>query len=195
MTHLVLPQMVERKRGAILNISSASGMYPVPLLTVYSASKAFVDFFSRGLQAEYKSRGVVIQSVLPFFVATKMSKIRRPTLTVPSPESYVSAALSTVGLQTQTNGYLPHAIMGWVTTALLPAKILTGHVMRMNLSMRAYNLKRQKDKQKAGRREPRLRCLQCGIIEEEEEDCSSLEEDQAQRSFLQTLESLRRSTR
>lgn len=48
---------------------------------------------------------------------------------------------------------------------------------------------------RAGRREPRLRCLQCGIIEEEEEDCSSLEEDQAQRSFLQTLESLRRSTR
>lgn len=51
------------------------------------------------------------QSVLPFFVATKMSKIRRPTLTVPSPERYVSAELSTVGLQTQTNGYLPHAIM------------------------------------------------------------------------------------
>lgn len=51
------------------------------------------------------------QSVLPFFVATKMTKIRRPTLTVPSAESYVSAELSTVGLQTQTNGYLPHAIM------------------------------------------------------------------------------------
>ncbi|TNM90784.1 hypothetical protein fugu_003073 [Takifugu bimaculatus] len=148
MTHLVLPGMVERKRGAILNISSASGMYPVPLLTIYSASKAFVDFFSRGLQAEYKSRGIVIQSVLPFFVATKMSKIRRPTLTAPSAERYVSAELNTVGLQTQTNGYLPHAIMGWVTTALLPAKILTGHIMRMNLSMRAYNLKKQKEKQK-----------------------------------------------
>ncbi|KAM3837953.1 very-long-chain 3-oxoacyl-CoA reductase-B-like, partial [Diretmus argenteus] len=39
MTRLVLPGMVERKKGAILNISSASGMYPVPLLSVYSASK------------------------------------------------------------------------------------------------------------------------------------------------------------
>lgn len=48
---------------------------------------------------------------------------------------------------------------------------------------------------RAGQREPRLRCVQCGIIEEEEEDCSTLEEDQAQRSFLQTVESLRRSTR
>lgn len=48
---------------------------------------------------------------------------------------------------------------------------------------------------RAGQREPRLRCVQCGVIEEEEEDCSTLEEDQAQRSFLQTVESLRRSTR
>uniref|UniRef100_A0A668VVD4 Uncharacterized protein n=1 Tax=Oreochromis aureus TaxID=47969 RepID=A0A668VVD4_OREAU len=37
---------------------------------------------------------------------------------------------------------------------------------------------------RAGQREPRLRCVQCGIIEEEEEDCSTLEEDQALRSFL-----------
>uniref|UniRef100_A0A671YBQ4 Hydroxysteroid (17-beta) dehydrogenase 12b n=1 Tax=Sparus aurata TaxID=8175 RepID=A0A671YBQ4_SPAAU len=130
--------------GAILNISSASGMYPVPLLTVYSASKAFVDFFSRGLQAEYKSKGIIIQSVLPFFVATKLSKIRRATLDKPSPERYVSAELNTVGLQTQTNGYLPHAILGWVTTALLPAKIRDSYVMGMSLSQRARYLKKQK---------------------------------------------------
>uniref|UniRef100_A0A3Q2ZL27 Hydroxysteroid (17-beta) dehydrogenase 12b n=1 Tax=Kryptolebias marmoratus TaxID=37003 RepID=A0A3Q2ZL27_KRYMA len=132
------------EKGAILNISSASGMYPVPLLTVYSASKAFVDFFSRGLQAEYKSKGIIIQSVLPFFVATKLSKIRRATLDKPSPERYVAAELNTVGLQTQTNGYLPHAIMGWVTTALLPAKMLNSYMMGMGLSQRARYLKKQK---------------------------------------------------
>lgn len=37
---------------------------------------------------------------------------------------------------------------GWVTTALLPAKFVTGYIMRMNLSLRAYNLKKQKEKQK-----------------------------------------------
>lgn len=119
-------------------------MYPVPLLTVYSASKAFVDYFSQGLQAEYKSKGIIIQSVLPFFVATKLSKIRRATLDKPSPERYVASQLNTVGLQTQTNGYLPHAIMGWVTTALLPAKILNSYVMGMGLSQRARYLKKQK---------------------------------------------------
>ncbi|KAJ0056513.1 hypothetical protein NL108_008362 [Boleophthalmus pectinirostris] len=50
---------------------------------------------------------------------------------------------------------------------------------------------------RAGQREPRLRCVQCGIIQEEEEegDGTELEQDQARRCYLRTLESLRRSTR
>uniref|UniRef100_A0A3P9JZR2 3-ketoacyl-CoA reductase n=1 Tax=Oryzias latipes TaxID=8090 RepID=A0A3P9JZR2_ORYLA len=111
MTRLVLPGMVSRAKGVILNISSASGMYPLPLLTVYSATKAFMDFFSRGLQEEYRRQGIIIQSVLPFFVATKMTRIRKPTLDKPTPERYVAAELTTVGLQNQTNGYFPHAVM------------------------------------------------------------------------------------
>ncbi|KAK6472755.1 very-long-chain 3-oxoacyl-CoA reductase-B-like [Huso huso] len=144
MTRLVLPGMVERSKGAILNISSASGMYPVPLLTLYSSTKAFVDFFSRAMHAEYKSRGIIVQSVLPFFVATKLSKIRRPTLDKPSPEAYVKAALSTVGLQVQTNGYLPHALMGWVTTSLMPLQMVMNYSMKMNKGLRARYLKKQK---------------------------------------------------
>uniref|UniRef100_A0A672SM53 Very-long-chain 3-oxoacyl-CoA reductase-B-like n=1 Tax=Sinocyclocheilus grahami TaxID=75366 RepID=A0A672SM53_SINGR len=144
MTRLVLPRMVERSKGVILNVASASGMYPVPLLTLYSSSKAFVDFFSRGLEAEYKSKGIIIQSVLPFYVTTKLSKIRKATLDIPTPECYVKAQLGTVGLQTQSNGYFPHAVMGWVTTALLPAKLLNKYVMSMGLSQRARYLKKQK---------------------------------------------------
>ncbi|KAJ7416906.1 hypothetical protein WISP_67597 [Willisornis vidua] len=123
MTQLVLPGMLERyeprSKGVILNIASASGMYPTPLLTLYSATKAFVDFFSRGLQEEYKSKGIIVQSVLPYYVATKMSKIRKPTLDKPSPETYVRSALSTVGLQSRTNGYLPHALMSGSGTDII----------------------------------------------------------------------------
>ncbi|XP_066557115.1 very-long-chain 3-oxoacyl-CoA reductase-A [Amia ocellicauda] len=144
MTRLVLPGMVERSKGVILNISSASGMYPVPLLTLYSSTKAFVDLFSRGLHAEYKSRGIIVQSVLPFFVATKMTKIRKPTLDKPTPETYVRAELNTVGLQDQTNGYLPHELMGWATTCLVPMRIVIFFGMNMNKKLRARYLKRQK---------------------------------------------------
>ncbi|XP_028815114.1 very-long-chain 3-oxoacyl-CoA reductase-A [Denticeps clupeoides] len=144
MTRLVLPRMVERSKGVVLNISSASGMYPVPLLTVYSASKAFVDFFSRGLQAEYKSKGVIVQSVLPFFVATKMTKIRKPTLDKPTPDRYVAAEVTTVGLQDQTNGYFPHAVMGWLTTVLVPINLVIYFGMRMNKAQRGGYLRRRK---------------------------------------------------
>ncbi|KAK3540624.1 hypothetical protein QTP70_034378 [Hemibagrus guttatus] len=61
MCHIVLPGMVERGSGIILNISSGISKSPFPMYTLYSATKVFVDIFSRGLQAEYKSKGILIQ--------------------------------------------------------------------------------------------------------------------------------------
>ncbi|KAM8891891.1 very-long-chain 3-oxoacyl-CoA reductase-A isoform 1-T1 [Spinachia spinachia] len=144
MTRLVLPKMTKRSKGVILNISSASGMYPVPLLTAYSSTKAFVDFFSRGLHEEYRRQGIIIQSVLPFFVVTKMTRIKKPTLDKPTPERYVAAELSTVGLQGQTNGYFPHAVMGWLTTKLVPMKLVIFFGARMNRLQRTGYLQRKK---------------------------------------------------
>ncbi|NWQ76180.1 DHB12 reductase, partial [Columbina picui] len=145
----VLPTLISllpfRSKGVILNISSAAGMYPTPLLTLYSATKAFVDYFSRGLHAEYKSKGIIVQSVLPYYVATKMSKIRKPTFDKPSPETYVRAALGTVGLQSQTNGCLPHALMGWIFS-LLPAPTVINFLMKTNKGIRARYLKKMKEK-------------------------------------------------
>ncbi|KAK0683891.1 DHB12 reductase, partial [Pygoscelis papua] len=145
MTRLVLPGMLERSKGVILNISSAAGTYPTPLLTLYSATKAFVDYFSRGLHAEYKSKGIIVQSVLPYYVATKMSKIRKPTFDKPSPETYVRAALGTVGLQSQTNGCLPHAVIGWVFS-LPPTPLVINILMKTNKQIRARYLKKMKEK-------------------------------------------------
>uniref|UniRef100_A0A3Q3EE88 3-ketoacyl-CoA reductase n=1 Tax=Labrus bergylta TaxID=56723 RepID=A0A3Q3EE88_9LABR len=141
---LNLPHVSLRSKGIVLNISSASGMYPVPLLTVYSATKAFMDFFSRGLHEEYRRQGIIIQSVLPFFVATKMTRIRKPTLDKPTPERYVAAELSTVGLQSQTNGYFPHAVMGWLTTKLVPNNLVIFFGARMNRLQRTGYLQRRK---------------------------------------------------
>ncbi|NXN09317.1 DHB12 reductase, partial [Indicator maculatus] len=142
---LMLSPLPFRSKGVILNIASAAGMYPTPLLTLYSATKAFVDYFSRGLHAEYKSKGIFVQSVLPYFVATKMSKIRKPTFDKPSAETYVRAALGTVGLQTQTNGCLPHALMGWIFS-LLPSSTAINLLMKTNKQLRARYLKKRKEK-------------------------------------------------
>lgn len=56
MTTMVLDKMVEKKKGAIVNIGSAS-CFGFPLLTVYAASKAYVDSFSKNLEAEYSDKG------------------------------------------------------------------------------------------------------------------------------------------
>uniref|UniRef100_A0A3B3STQ9 Hydroxysteroid 17-beta dehydrogenase 12 n=1 Tax=Paramormyrops kingsleyae TaxID=1676925 RepID=A0A3B3STQ9_9TELE len=130
----------------ILNISSASALYPVPLLSIYSATKAFVDFFTQGLNAEYKSKGIIIQSVLPFFVATKMSKIRKPTLDKPTPERYVASAIRTVGLQSQTSGYFPHAVLRWITTSVIPVNLIMKLAMKLNMAQRARYLKKHKQR-------------------------------------------------
>lgn len=143
MTRLVLPGMVERSKGVILNISSASGMAPVPLLTIYSATKAFVDFFSQCIHEEYKSKGIFVQSVLPFFVATKLAKIRKPTWHAPSSEAYVKAAMKTVGLKTRTNGYPIHALMGTIIS-LVPSWLYLNLGMRMGKATRACYMKKVK---------------------------------------------------
>ena len=48
MSKIVLPRMEAKKKGAIINVSSAASFSPNPFLTMYSATKAYVNFFSRG---------------------------------------------------------------------------------------------------------------------------------------------------
>ncbi|XP_051885365.1 very-long-chain 3-oxoacyl-CoA reductase-A [Pristis pectinata] len=146
MSAMVLPAMVQRSKGIILNVSSASALFPVPLLTLYSASKTFVDYFSQALHAEYNRKGVIVQSILPFYVVSKLSKIRTPTVDTPSPATYVKAALDTVGLQVQTHGYLPHAIKGWIVTSVLPVCLVMKYITNNNLRIRARSLKKLKEK-------------------------------------------------
>ncbi|MBW04266.1 Testosterone 17-beta-dehydrogenase 3, partial [Eschrichtius robustus] len=61
MTQLILKHMESRRKGLILNISSGVALFPWPLYSTYSASKAFVCTFSKALQAEYKEKGIIIQ--------------------------------------------------------------------------------------------------------------------------------------
>jgi 17beta-estradiol 17-dehydrogenase / very-long-chain 3-oxoacyl-CoA reductase len=110
----VLPKMEKQKRGVIINISSISASYPTPLLSIYAATKIFVDLFSRSLHAEYQSKGIIVQSVLPSYVATKMSKIKKATFMVPTAKDYVKGAMKTIGVETRTYGYWTHKLQGFV---------------------------------------------------------------------------------
>ncbi|XP_059049856.1 very-long-chain 3-oxoacyl-CoA reductase isoform X2 [Achroia grisella] len=110
-TALVLPGMVKRGKGIVINIGSGSFQLPAALLTVYAASKAFVAKFSEGLTTEYGNKGITVQCVNPGFVATNMSKIRRTSFFAPSAKDFVKVALSLVGTTSMTNGYFSHSLL------------------------------------------------------------------------------------
>ncbi|EAT38468.1 AAEL009634-PB [Aedes aegypti] len=112
MCGLFLPGMVERRKGVIINISSLSSVIPSPMLTVYAATKAFVTKFSDDLGTEYGKHGVLIQAVLPGPVDTNMSIMPSDSMSMScSPKTFVSSALSTLGIARQTTGYLPHTLL------------------------------------------------------------------------------------
>ncbi|MGL5832962.1 MAG: SDR family NAD(P)-dependent oxidoreductase, partial [Waterburya sp.] len=65
LTGLFLPSMQERKNGTIINVSSIAGFQPIPYMSVYAATKAFVLNFSEALWAENQSLGIKILAVCP----------------------------------------------------------------------------------------------------------------------------------
>lgn len=69
LSRLVLPSMVERRRGHIVNIASAAGKVPTPYNTVYASSKHAVVGFSWSLRQEMKRYGIGVSVVCPVFVS------------------------------------------------------------------------------------------------------------------------------
>jgi len=146
MTRIVLGGMVKKGKGVIINISSLSGVREVPLLSVYSATKAYVQFFSHCIHEEYKSKGIIVQNVAPGFVASKLSGIRSPTLIAPSPHSFVHSALLTVGRVRATYGCATHALQSFFTE-LLPDWLYLKITRSMMLAGRARGMKKREKKQ------------------------------------------------
>jgi 3-hydroxy acid dehydrogenase/malonic semialdehyde reductase len=76
-TRALLPGMVARNRGLILNLGSAAGTYPYPGGHVYGASKAFVKQFSLNLRADLVGTGVRVTDLEPGLVGgTEFSQVR-----------------------------------------------------------------------------------------------------------------------
>lgn len=77
LTRQVLPQMVERKSGYIINIGSTAGTVPYPGANVYGASKAFVKQFSLNLRADLAGTKIRVSNVEPGLCeGTEFSNVR-----------------------------------------------------------------------------------------------------------------------
>ena len=75
-THAILPGMVARGVGQIINLGSVAGSWPYPGGNVYGGTKAFVQQFSRNLRSDLLGKGVRVTNIEPGMCETEFSKVR-----------------------------------------------------------------------------------------------------------------------
>lgn len=75
LTHFFLPKMISRKSGKILNIASTAGFQPIPIFSVYSATKAYVIHFSEAIAEEVREHGVQVTVLCPGPTETRFKDV------------------------------------------------------------------------------------------------------------------------
>jgi len=77
LTRHLLPRMLAKQYGSILNVSSSAGFLPIPGDAVYAATKAYVTSFSEALRAELRGTGVSVCALCPGPVRTEFQEVAR----------------------------------------------------------------------------------------------------------------------
>jgi len=132
-TRVLIPILRQRKssRGLIVTLSSTSGVFPIPLLSIYSASKAFDSFFSRSLRTELLRSKIDCLSLTPHFVVSSMSGFKRSRFMVPTAERFVDDALDKLGAGgSEQSPYWPHDLYIRIGS-LIPESITSHRSMKM----------------------------------------------------------------
>ncbi len=132
LTRLFLPDMISRKSGRILNIGSTGSFAPVPYMSVYGATKAFVLSFSEALSAELEGTGVTVTALCPGVTATRFaSRARTENTLLVRLNSMAAGDVARAGYQALMKGKA-RVVPGWFN------KVMIGS---LRFSPRCANLK------------------------------------------------------
>jgi NAD(P)-dependent dehydrogenase (short-subunit alcohol dehydrogenase family) len=132
MTQAVLPQFRQRKAGVVVNVTSAVTLRSLPLLSVYTASKAAVNAFTESLALELETFGVRVRLVIPGRAPeTQFGENARSRMKAGFPEAYASLVQSiTARWQTETaitrSSDVAEAVWRAVTDPACPMRLPAG---------------------------------------------------------------------
>lgn len=142
LTHALLPGLRAQTRAAILNVSSIASMLPIPKLSVYAATKAYVTSFTEALRAELRGSGVRVTVLCPGPVPTEFGTVaERPVCPepMPAPEIFqVSAAKVVADGLNAVERDAPRVIPGaFVAFVILLSAAMPMFIMRMVMRQQA----------------------------------------------------------
>ncbi|XP_017155236.1 hydroxysteroid dehydrogenase-like protein 1 [Drosophila miranda] len=151
LTRKLLPRMKAARRGAIVNIGSSSELTPLPYLTAYGASKAFMTYFTRALEREVAPHNLDVQLVLPGFVVTKMNayseRVMEGGWIFPNAHSYSRSAVFTLGKTSETNGFWVHSVQYFfMKLAPIRIRMVFAHLLSSRLRFDGLEQKARKEK-------------------------------------------------
>lgn len=143
LTYRLLPAMMQRGHGAVINVSSVAAFQPVAYMGVYAATKAFVLHFSEALWAEAREKGVTVMALCPGPTQTEffdvagakgwLAKKRSQT-----PEEVVKCALRALEKKRQ------YVVSGWINYILALAVRLANRRTVVRESMKYFRPAKKK---------------------------------------------------
>jgi 17beta-estradiol 17-dehydrogenase / very-long-chain 3-oxoacyl-CoA reductase len=142
-SRLIIPGMVARKRGLVLNLGSFAGQVTTPMLATYAGSKAFLSAWSQALGEELRRSNITVSLLNTYFVVSNMSKVRKASAMIPTPKQYVAQALKSIGRNGGAVGrpytstpWPMHAIVDWATSTILPRGWLLNYTYGQQVAIR-----------------------------------------------------------
>ena len=127
----LIPAMVERGFGAVLNVGSVAGMVANPGMATYGASKAYFNHLSEAIRAELSGTGVVVTALCPGPVPTEFQEVAGSEGTNPLPELFHVGAVACAeqGLAGLKRGRA-RVIPGPVRALMLPLEVIPKSLVR-----------------------------------------------------------------
>ncbi|KAL4486877.1 hypothetical protein ABPG72_009641 [Tetrahymena utriculariae] len=113
----------EKEEYGIINISSLTADFPIGFISIYSASKSFLNAFSQSLQQE-TSANIQITSIKPYYISTKMTRFQKLSFDTISTQEFVNGAINSfLYKQNCSCGNWKHELI-YLYYSLIPSSIL-----------------------------------------------------------------------